>query len=134
MHSVDDRLRPEEASGALNDLSRHSFICHRCEKTFAARSDELYYFPDRDMVYHRHGSDFYRALMIKEDGTIMIGAFDSEEENVLQLYKLVLDGEQAVGASSERPELLIDSSRKFFESMRAQRRRLVSADFSVRMM
>ncbi len=97
MQCVDHMLQPVSAEAEMQHLSRFSFICHSCEKTFAARSDELYYFPDEDFVYHRHAAEFFRAIMIMPNGALRISTFDSVEENVLQRYKLVLGPANAVG-------------------------------------
>jgi hypothetical protein len=124
MQCVDHKLQPVSAEAEKEYLGRFSFICHHCEKTFAARSDELYYFPDEDFVYHRHGVEFYRAIMITHNGTLQIGDFDSVKENVLQRYKLALVPGNAVGPAAAGPSALKESSGKFFESMKRQHRNI----------
>ena len=130
MHSVDDDLRPVSAKTALEQLSRYSFICHHCERVFAARSDELYYFVENDFTYHRHGNAFFRALEILEDGAVRISSLDSVEENVLQIYRM--DGSDAAGEADHvdwRQEMT-ESSRRFFESMKRQKRPIVTSNTS----
>jgi hypothetical protein len=122
MQCVDHKLHPVSAKAEY--LSRFSFICHSCEKTFAARSDELYYFPDEDFVYHRHSLEFYRAIMIMPNGALQISEFDSVEENVLQRYKLVLGPANTVGPAGAGSSALKKSSGKFFESMKRQQRNI----------
>jgi hypothetical protein len=124
MQCVDHKLQPVSAEAEKEYLGRFSFICHSCEKTFAARSDELYYFPDEDFVYHRHGVEFYRVIMIMHNGTLQIGGYDSVEENVLQRYKLVLGPGNAVSPAGAGRSALEESSGKFFESMKRQHRNI----------
>ena len=129
MKSVDYHLKPASAGSAWEELLRHSYICHRCQKIFKAVSDELYFFPDDDATYHRHpDSAFYRAFTIRPDGGIEIGAFDSVEENVIQAYAFTLDGkggQHTVGGTAD----LHASSKAFFEAMKRQNRRVAPADF-----
>jgi hypothetical protein len=105
-------------------LSRFSFICHSCEKTFAARSDDLYYFPGEDFVYHRHAVEFFPAIMIIPNGALRISTVDSGEKNVLQRYKLVLGPGKAIGPAGAGRSALEESSGRFFESMKRQHRNI----------
>jgi hypothetical protein len=113
-------------------LSAFNFICHLCEKTLAARSDELYYFPAEDFVYHRHAAEFFRALMIMPDGAVRVSQVDSVAASVLQRYKLVLGPENTVVPAGSGPAALKKSSGKFFTSMQRQHRRIDVAKIQVR--
>ena len=131
MRIVNYRLEAVSAGSALEPLQSHSYICHRCEKFFKAASDDLYFFPDEDAVYHRHpDAIFYRAFTIRPDGVIEIGAFDSVEEDVIQRYALALDGRgdcDVVGFNELKPR-----SKAFFDSMKRQNRRVVPAQIQMR--
>jgi len=130
MHIVDDQLHPVQAPSELDSLSRSSFICHHCEKIFAARSTELYYFPESDLTYHRHGDDFYRALIVLANGAIQIAGIDSEEEDVLQRFKLALGSSPRVETAFEVEDLRA-ASRKFFQSMKRQNREISAVTFKL---
>jgi hypothetical protein len=132
MQCVDHKLQPVSADAEMQHLSRFSFICHSCEKTFAARSNELYYFPDEDFVYHRHAAEFFRAITIMPNGALRIGTCDSVEENVLQRYKLVLGPANTVGPAGAGRSALEEISGKFFESMKRQRRNIEVAKIQIR--
>ena len=132
MQYVDHKLKPVSALAEKEHLTRLSFICHFCEKTFAARSDEIYYFSDEGLVYHRHGVEFYRAIEIMHNGALRISAVDSVEENVLQRYKLVLGPANTVGPDRAGSSALKESSGKFFESMKRQHRKIELAQIQVR--
>jgi hypothetical protein len=132
MQFVDQKLQPVSAEDENDYLSHFSFICHSCEKTLAARNDSLYYFPDKDFVYHRHGAEFYRAIVIMNDGTLRISTLDSVEENVLQVYKLVLGPGNAVTPAPGGRSALEESGRKFFESMKRQQRKIEVEGIQVR--
>ena len=132
MQCVDYKLQHVSAETEKEYLSRFSFICHSCEKTFAARSGELYYFPDIDFVYHRHGVEFYRAIMIIHNGTLQISEFDSVEENVLHRYKLGLGPGNAVNQAWAGRSALKESRGKFFESMKRQHRNIEVAKIQIR--
>jgi hypothetical protein len=106
-------------------LAGRTFICHRCERVFRFAADELVYALDIDATYHEHDDAFFRAFVILEDGTIQLGAFDSDEENVIQLYRLDRPGGGDPGESLE------DCAHRFFDSMRAQNRRLEPAEVRI---
>lgn len=131
MKSVDYRLQPAAAGSAWNELVRHSYICHRCQKIFKSTSDELYFFPDDDATYHRHAdSVYYRAFTILPNGSIQIGAFDSVEENVIQGYAFTLDGRGGRDPGGGIDDLRA-SSKEFFEAMKRQNRKVAPAEFRI---
>ncbi|MCY2990838.1 MAG: hypothetical protein NTY19_23620 [Planctomycetota bacterium] len=108
---------------------RLAYICHECEKTLRGEHKDLYYFPQMDYFYHKHGDDvFYRAFPIMEDGTIKIGGDDGERENVIQRHAIILDGT----GDYEHIGDLTPSSKKFFESMRKQKREVSNTEVRVR--
>ena len=125
MRAIDSDLRPSQAPSALNELRGATFICHRCERIFKATVDELVYAVDSDMTYHEHDDALFRAFVILDDGTVQIGAFDSVDEDVIQLYRIDRPGTDSSGES------LQECSRAFFDSMRAQNRTVVPADFRI---
>jgi hypothetical protein len=131
MHYVDYALKPETPPQDWSSFLQHSFICHRCEKMFLPTSDELYFFPDEDALYHQHQDKiFYRAFTIQKNGDIEIGAFDSVEENVIQHYAFSLDGKGGVNFVGDVTALKA-SSKKFFDSMRQQKRTVRPAEFRI---
>jgi hypothetical protein len=125
VRAIDSDLRPSQAPSALNELGGATFICHRCERIFKATVDELVYVVDSDMAYHEHDDALFRAFVILEDGTVQIGAFDSVEDEVIQLYRIDRPG---TDSSSESLE---ECSRAFFNSMRRQNRNVVPADLRI---
>lgn len=130
MHCVDYSLRATPPVAGWDELLRHSFICHACEKIFKSVSKELYFFPDDDAVYHRHEDNcFYRAFTILENGVIQIGAYDSADENVIQNPAMTLNGGESHGAIGPAEK---KRSREFFESMRRQMRRVEPAQVDFR--
>ncbi len=132
MRCVDYNLRPAPTPGGWHDYSQRNFVCHKCEKLLKGVSDQLYFFPDMDFLFHQHGDNTYwRALDILENGDIRISQIDSEEENVLQRYAITLDntgGFRMVGTSQD----LRTQSKRFFESMRRQNRSIVPDDPNLR--
>ena len=125
MRAIDSDLRPSQAPSALNELRGATFICHRCERIFKATVDALVYVVDSDMTYHEHGDALFRAFVILDDGNVQIGAFDSVDEDVIQLYRIDRPGTDSSGESLE------ERSRAFFDSMRRQNRNVVPADFGI---
>ncbi|MDF0665991.1 MAG: hypothetical protein P0119_07930 [Nitrospira sp.] len=131
MRYVDYALNLQSPPQDWGDFLQHSFICHRCEKTFSSVSDELYFFPDEDALYHRHQDNtFYRAFTIQKDGEIQIGAFDSVEENVIQQYAFSLDGKGGTVPAGDVNSLKA-SSKKFFDSMKQQKRKIRPAELRI---
>jgi hypothetical protein len=124
MQYVDHELQLVNVEAEKLHLSHFSFICHSCEKTFAERSDELYYFIDEDFVYHRHDAEFFRAIMVMPNGALRISSLDSVEENVLQRYKLLIGPANTVVPAGAGSSALKECSRKFFESMKRQKRNI----------
>ena len=93
MKCVDYGLRTVPGGSGFEWLVSISHICHRCQKIFKGTSDDLYFFPHEDATNHRHADGvFFRAFVIRPDGSIQIGAFDSVEEDVIQGYAFTLDG------------------------------------------
>jgi len=106
-----------------------SYICHECEKILRGEHRDIYYFPRKDVFFHRHSDDvYYRAFAIMEDGTIMIGGIDSEEENVIQDHAIILDKK---GGCEHIGDLRL-SSKRFFESMRRQNRKVENTEIRLR--
>lgn len=131
MKCVDHGLKPVPGGSDLESLVRISHICHRCRKIFKGTSDELYFFPDDDATYHRHPDDvFFRSFVIRPDGSIEIGAFDSVEDDVIQMYAFTLDGRG--GSVPFKPEQLRASSKAFFDAMKQQSRQVSPAGFEIR--
>jgi hypothetical protein len=131
MHCVNDNLQTVNPPQGWDEMLRHSFICHHCENIFKSQSDELYYLSEQDAVHHRHDKEFYRAFEILENGVIRIGAFDSVEENVIQAYKKVVSDQGHLNAEIADEDMK-DSSKKFFDSMKRQKRKLENAIVEIR--
>jgi hypothetical protein len=131
MKCVDYGLKAVAGGSGFESLIKISHICHRCQKIFKGTSDELYFFPDDDATYHRHPDDvFFRAFVIRPDGSIQIGAFDSVEEDVIQRYAFTLDGRGGSVPYGGEPQLRA-SSRAFFDAMKQQKRPVSPAEFDI---
>jgi hypothetical protein len=132
MHCVDSRLQPAGTSANWDEFAKRSFVCHACEKIFKGSSDHLYFVRDMDFLFHKHDDGTYhRALEIMDNGSVRIGAIDSEKENVLQRYAFRLDGQGRVSMIGSTEDLRAQS-RRFFESMRRQKRAVVQGEISTR--
>ena len=132
MKCVNYELKAVPGSSDVDSLIGESHICHRCQKIFKGTSDELYFFPDDDATYHRHPDGvFFRSFMIRPDGSIMIGAFDSVQEDVIQGYAFTLDGGGSVPYGGD--DQLRASSKTFFDAMKQQKRRVSPAEFHIRL-
>lgn len=123
MRAVHSDLSQAPETRDFEALRGTAFICHRCERVFRSAADELVYVVDNDATYHEHRDGFFRAFVILDNGTIQLGAFDSVDEDVIQQYRIDRPGSPDPGESLE------DCSRRFFDSMRAQNRRMEPAEF-----
>lgn len=133
MNCVDFLLHQVSPPSDWTAFQRKSYICHHCERIFTGNSAELFYFPDLDLTYHRHEDEsFFRALVIGDRGAIHIGGIDDESENVLQIYGIRLDGNGDYDMMGKIDDLR-QSSKKFFDSMRQQNRKIEQDDFDIHM-
>lgn len=131
MKCVDYGLKTVPGGSGFEWLVGISHICHRCQKIFKGTSDDLYFFPDDDATYHRHADGvFFRAFVIRPDGSIQIGAFDSVEEDVIQAFAFTLDGRGGSVPYGGDGELRA-SSKAFFDAMRKQKRRVSAAELKI---
>lgn len=131
MYYVNNNLQRMRQPGGLEQMLRHSFICHHCKYFFKSHSKELFFFIEEDAVYHQHENVFYRAFEILDDGVIRIGAFDSVEENVIQGHRIEIDS--SGGLTYGRGEGMRSSSKNFFEAMKQQNRDLQNAKIDFRL-
>jgi len=134
MNCVDLKFRPVPHPGDWDSFQDKSFICHRCEKIYKANSAELYYFPDIDFFFHQHKDGvYYRAFWIGDRGSVHIASTDSKDENVIQMYGIILNGAGDYKLAGGIDDLYA-SSRKFFQSMRQQNREIVEGTIGIRLL
>lgn len=68
-----------------DEFTGHDLICHDCEKALPGFHPDLYYFPEVDMMYHKHPDErYYRAFIMLNSRTVQIGVLDSQNEMVIQ--------------------------------------------------
>jgi hypothetical protein len=125
VRAIHSDLSPAQETSDVGALSEMTFICHRCERVFRSAANELVYAVDIDATYHEHDDALFRAFVMLQDGTVQIGAFGSAEEDVIQRYRLDRPG------GSDHGESLRECSRRFFDSMRAQNRRVEPAELRI---
>jgi hypothetical protein len=126
MKCLDLKLNPAPRPHDWNDLLKVEFICSGCMKALPSRSDELFFFPEVDFVFHKHSDrSFNRALILTGEGNVRISAHDSEDENVLQLISINLDGLGGHKLRFRSLGKIHKASKKFFNTMRKQKREII---------